>query len=133
MSGMIHKRFTRPDETRPFADKGRIELLNFDEATVGRATFEPGWRWSTHVRPLAGTDSCQVRHTLFVLAGRMMTVMDDGDEVELNPGDVAEIPPGHDAWVIGDEPAVMLDFTGAEEYARRRAARSAEAQPPAPH
>lgn len=133
MPGLTIKRFNRPDETRPFADKGQIELLNFEDVVVGRATFQPGWRWSSHVKPLVGTRSCQVHHTAFVLSGRMKIVMDDGEEAEVGPGQAVEIAPGHDGWVVGEEPCVMLDFTGAEEYAQRRAGQVSGAQPPAPH
>jgi hypothetical protein len=113
------KNFDSPDETRPFEGKGRAEVLNIAGHTVGRATFEPGWRWSDNVKPIAGTDSCQVSHLGYVLAGRMRVFMDDGTEGEVGPGDVCAIPPGHDAEVVGDENCVMLDFGEFGEYAKR--------------
>jgi quercetin dioxygenase-like cupin family protein len=112
------KGFGSPDETRQFADgKGRLELINLDGGAVGRATFEPGWRWSEHVKPIAGTDSCQVAHLSYVVSGRMHVKMDDGSEHEVGPGDVMALSPGHDAWVVGDEPSVQVDFQGAAHYA----------------
>jgi hypothetical protein len=120
------KRFAKPDETRPF-DKGRAEILAFDEGTVGRGVFEPGWRWSECVKPIAGTGSCEVAHLGIVESGRMHVRMDDGQEGEAGPGDVFMIPPGHDAWVVGSEPCVLLDFAGMEHYAQRIAL--AERQP----
>jgi quercetin dioxygenase-like cupin family protein len=89
------------------------------EITVGRGVLEPGWRWSEHVQPLAGTDSCEASHTGYVLSGRMRVAMADGVEGEAGPGFAFVIPPGHDAWVVGDEPCVFLDFTGMDEYATR--------------
>ena len=112
------KRFDSPDETRPF-EKGRIDLVHFGDITVGRGTFEPGWRWSEHVKPIAGTDSCQVQHVGYVLSGGMGVRMDDGTEAEAGPGDVVVIAPGHDAWIVGDEPCVLLDFGGLTGYAKR--------------
>lgn len=97
---------------------GKIELVNLAEGAVGRATFEPGWRWSQHVKPIAGTESCQAAHTVYVISGRMKTVMDDGEEVELGPGDFAVLPAGHDAWVVGDEPCVSIDWQGMTDYAK---------------
>lgn len=99
------------------AGKGRVEILNIGDGVVGRATFEPGWRWSEHVKPLAGTDSCQAAHLIYVISGRQMIRMDDGTEFEIGPGEVAFIPPGHDGWTIGEEPAVAVDFAGMEHYA----------------
>lgn len=123
MSQMVVKKFESPDETRPFVDKGRAELLNFEEGAVGRAIFEPGWRWSEHVKPIAGTDSCEAAHVAYVVSGRLHIAMDDGEAYDLGPGDIAVVPPGHDAWVVGDEACVMLDFRGMGEYARRGAER----------
>ena len=96
------------DETRPFVDKGRVEILKLSGGTVGRGTFEPGWRWSEHVKPIAGTESCQSLHTAYCISGRMVVRMDDGTEKQIGPGDVVVIPPGHDAWVVGDEPCVQV-------------------------
>src|SRR3712207_1649092 len=97
-----------------------MEVVTLGATTVGRATFEPGWKWSSNVKPIAGTDSCQVSHLGYVESGRMRVFMDDGSEGEVNPGDVFAIPPGHDAEVIGDEPCVLLDFGEFGDYAKRR-------------
>ena len=114
---VIHKNLGFPDETRAFA-KGKIEVASLGEVTAGRSTFEPGWKWSECVKPLAGTESCLVRHVGYVVSGRMHVVMDDGSEEELGPGEAAVIPPGHDAWIVGDDACVFLDFAGAGQYAK---------------
>ena len=108
-----------PYETREF-EKGRFELFRVGPTTLGRATYEPGWRWSESVAPIAGTPSCQVHHNGYCVSGRMQVRMDDGGEREVGPGDVFVIPPGHDAWVVGDERFVALEFESraAEDYAR---------------
>jgi hypothetical protein len=118
MTRMAIKRFSAPDETRPFVDKGRLELIRLGDDLVGRGIFEPGWRWSKHVKPIAGTASCEAAHAGYVLSGRMRVVMDDGQEAEIAPGDFVTIPPGHDAWTVGNEPCVILDFVGFADYAR---------------
>ncbi len=118
MAKMMVKKLDRPDETRRF-DNGRAEILNLGDGTVGRGVFEPGWRWSASVKPLAGTESCEVTHLGIVQSGRMRVRMDDGQEAEVGPGDVLFVPPGHDAWTVGDEPCVLLDFAGMEQYALR--------------
>ncbi|MEU4743733.1 cupin domain-containing protein [Actinosynnema sp. NPDC023658] len=118
MSVAAVKGFTDPDEVRQFPH-GHVDLVNVGAATVGRAEFEPGWRWSQDVKPIAGTESCQAAHTGYVLAGRMHVVMDDGREVEAGPGEAVAIEPGHDAWIVGDETCVMLDFTGSINFAKR--------------
>lgn len=118
MAGLERKRFDNPDETRAFADKGHVDLVGVGGGTVGLATFEPGWRWSEHVKPLAGTDSCLVPHLVYVLSGRQVVSLDDGTEIELGPGDISYIPPGHDGWTVGDEPCVSLDFAGMADYAK---------------
>ena len=98
----LHKKsFGSPDEVRLMADKGRVELVKVGDGVVGKATFEPGWRWSDHVKPIAGTDSCQAAHFGYVVSGRQMVRMDDGTELEFGAGDVVAIPPGHDGWVVG--------------------------------
>jgi quercetin dioxygenase-like cupin family protein len=112
------KTMRTPDETRTF-ERGKIEVVNIGGGTVGRATFEPGWRWSEHVKPIAGTDLCQAAHFGYQVSGRLHVKMADGRELESGPGDVAVIPPGHDAWVVGDEPVVMIDWSGAANYAKR--------------
>jgi len=105
-----------PDETRTF-DRGQVQVVKIAGATIGRYTFEPGWRWSENVKPIAKTDSCQAHHVGYILSGRLHVLTDDGDEIELRPGDAYEIQPGHDAWVVGDEAVTSIEFTGAEKYA----------------
>ncbi len=107
-----------PDEIRPFADRGRLEVVHLGDITIGRGTFEPGWRWSQHVKPLAGTDSCQTFHAGYVLSGRMRVAMEHGEEAELGAGEAFVIPPGHDAWTVGDEPCVLIDVGGLAGYAQ---------------
>jgi quercetin dioxygenase-like cupin family protein len=120
MSGLVRRNFDAPDEVRPFeAGSGKLEVINADGGAVGRATFEPGWQWSKHVRPIAGTDSCQAAHTCYFISGRMRVVMDDGEEVAYGPGDFALMAPGHDAWIVGDEPCVVVDWQGFGNYAKR--------------
>lgn len=111
------KSFDRPDETRPF-DKGRLELVTVGGATMGRAVFQPGWKWSECVKPISKTESCLAAHLGYVVSGRLTTVMDDGTRIDLGPGDACSLPSGHDAWVEGNEPVVMIDFTGYAEYAK---------------
>ncbi|XXF77283.1 cupin domain-containing protein [Myxococcaceae bacterium GXIMD 01537] len=130
MGRILVKPFDTPDERRPFEDKGRMDVINVGGGVVGRAVFEPGWKWSTHVGPIAGTRSCEVAHTGYIVSGRMRIVMDDGETRDVSAGDFVVVPPGHDAWVLGDEPAVMFDFGGIEDYARRRAGRPVEAGTP---
>lgn len=113
------KRFDAPEETRAFEGHGKAEMVHVAGRTVGRGTFEPGWRWSQDVKPIAGTDSCQVSHLGYCQSGRMRVTMDDGRTTEIGPGDVVAIPPGHDAETLGDEPCVLLDFGEIEEYAKR--------------
>jgi quercetin dioxygenase-like cupin family protein len=119
VAGIEVKSFDSPDETRPFEGKGEARVVEVAGRTVGRSTFEPGFRWSENVKPIAGTDSCQAFHFAYVLSGRMKVTMDDGAEGEAGPGDVVAIPPGHDAEVVGDEPCEMVDFGGFEEFAKR--------------
>ena len=120
MASFDVKRFDSPDETRPFADKGQARIVDLGGRSVLYGTFEPGWRWSEHLKPLAGTDSCQSPHLLYVLSGRMKVRMDDGAEGEIGPGDVARIDPGHDAWVVGDETCEAVDFGAMATYAKQR-------------
>jgi quercetin dioxygenase-like cupin family protein len=116
---LTKKSVSRPDEVRPFKDgKGKMGVFTVGSQTIGRGEFEPGWRWSEHVKPLAGTDSCQATHTGVVLEGRMVVKMSDGDQMEFGPGDVFYMPPGHDAWVVGKDRCVLLDFTGVAQYAK---------------
>jgi quercetin dioxygenase-like cupin family protein len=116
---LASKSLDSPDEVREFASHGRVEVVNLPSGPVGKGTFEPGWRWSEHVKPLAGTDSCEVPHVGYVISGRMKIVMDDGAEKEAAPGDVVHIDPGHDAWTVGEEPCVLVDFGGLQGYAMR--------------
>jgi quercetin dioxygenase-like cupin family protein len=118
MPSLEIKQFDSPDEVRPFADKGQARVVNLGESSALRGTFEPGWRWSDHVKPIAQTDSCQSPHLLYVLSGRMKVVMDDGGEGEVGPGDAARIEPGHDAWVVGDEACEVVDFGAMATYAK---------------
>ncbi|MBA4861600.1 cupin domain-containing protein [Streptomyces sp. PSKA54] len=119
MAGIVCKNFDSPDETRRFEEgKGRVDLVSTDSGLVGRGVFEPGWQWSKHIKPIVGTDSCQASHTGYVVSGRMKIVMDDGESIEAGPGDLFVIEPGHDAWVVGDEPCVAVDWTGFGEYAK---------------
>ncbi len=111
------KNLDTPDENRGF-DNGEMRIVNVAGATIGRAVFQPGWKWSNDVKPIAGTDSCQAPHLGYMVSGRMKVIMDDGSEGEAGPGDVVSIPPGHDAEIIGDETCVFLDFSGFESYAK---------------
>ena len=118
MAGVQELNFDSPDETRT-PDKTRVDVVRTDGgATAARIAFEPGWRWSECVKPVAGTDACQVDHFGYVVSGRMYVVMNDGTEGEAGPGDLFEIAPGHDAWILGDEPCVVVDFRGAGNYAK---------------
>jgi mannose-6-phosphate isomerase-like protein (cupin superfamily) len=110
--------FDKPDEVRTF-EKGEMQVVTVDGRTVGRVTFRPGWRWSTCIKPIAGTDSCQAAHFGYVLSGAMNIHMDDGSELEVKAGDVFAIPPGHDADVPGPEACVMVDFGEIGDYAKR--------------
>jgi class 3 adenylate cyclase len=111
------KRFDRPDEIRR-VDKAHIELVELGELTIGRAIFEPGWRWSEHVKPIVGTESCQVHHLGYVVSGHLHIEMTDGASMDVMGGDAFEIPPGHDAWVIGDEPWISVDWAGRRLFAK---------------
>lgn len=112
--------FDKPDETREFEGKGWVDLIQLGGKTVGRGTFEPGWRWSVNVKPIAKTDTCQFSHLGYCAQGRMRIYMDDGTERDITAGEVMAIPPGHDAETIGDEACVLLDFGEIDEYAMRR-------------
>ena len=121
MARLEVKSLDAPDERRPFAAKGQAEVVNLGGMAVGRGVFEPGWRWSEHVKPLAQTASCQAAHFGYVLSGRMRIKMDDGTEKELAPGDAFVAEPGHDAWTVGREACVLVDFgASVGQYARPR-------------
>ncbi len=113
-----HRDFARPDEIRTF-EKGKVELLKMAGGVVGRLTLEPGWRWSTHVKPIAGTDWCYAPHFQYQVSGRLHIKMEDGAEFETGPGEVTNLPAGHDAWVIGSENVVLIDWEGARNYGKR--------------
>jgi hypothetical protein len=115
---LIKRRFEEPDEHRPFP-RGSNDLVHIAGVTLGLARFEPGWRWSESVKPLVGTESCQVEHLGYILSGRLRTRMDDGTEMESVAGDIMYTAPGHDGWVVGDEPVLFLEIKGAEPYAKR--------------
>lgn len=123
MAGIEVRNFGRPDETRPFDGKGRVEIVSLGGRELGKATFEPGWRWSENVKPIAQTDACEFDHLGYVISGRMRVRMNDGSEGEIGPGDVFAIPAGHDAEVIGDEPCVTIDI-GEEDADYAKPARA---------
>ena len=112
-----HVRFAEPTETRTF-NHGRLELLHVGESDIGRLVLQPGWRWSNDVKPLAGTDLCEAPHFQYHVAGTLRIHMADGTEFDAVPGDVTSLPSGHDAWVVGDEDVVVVDWFGASNYAR---------------
>jgi mannose-6-phosphate isomerase-like protein (cupin superfamily) len=115
------KNFNAPDETRPFQGHGHLELVNFfDGSGMGRGIFQPGWKWSNDVKPIAETESCQEEHHGYCISGSMTIHMDDGDEFKIQEGHAYIIPAGHDAWVDGNEDCVLLDMTGYKSYARQK-------------
>jgi len=116
MNKMESKNFSSPSEVRKF-EKGKVELVEVAGRVIGKATFEPGWKWSEHVKPLAGTDSCQAGHFGYQLSGVLRVKMDDGSTSDFKAGDVSSVPPGHDAWVVGSEPVVAIDWQGMVDYA----------------
>jgi uncharacterized RmlC-like cupin family protein len=116
MKQVILKRFEAPDEVVTF-EKGRFEKITLGGITIGRATYEPGWKWSTHIGSRTGASLCQVEHVGLVVSGRATAAMEDGSVIEMRTGDLFYIPPGHDSWVVGNENYVSLHFIGAEEYA----------------
>ena len=118
MTALEGKAFDSPDEVREFKANGKVELVNLASGPVGRGTFEPGWRWSEHVKPVAGTELCMAPHQQYQISGRIHVVMADGTELDSGPGDVTSLPPGHDAWVVGNEPVVAIDWQGASVWAR---------------
>jgi len=112
------KDFGKADEVRDFP-KGKLELITIGGATIGRATLEPGWRWSKSVQPIAKTKSCEAPHFQYHVAGTLKVVMDDGTELVCKPGEVSLLPSGHDAWVVGNENVVIVDFQGMVDYAKK--------------
>ena len=117
MGAMSKVSLDSPEESRSF-EHGTFDIVKLGGATLGRARFEPGWRWSTSVKPIAKTDSCQTHHVGYVISGRLIVESDEGERAEVGPGDAFDVQPGHDAWVDGDEPYVALEFRSAEGYAR---------------
>ncbi len=121
MIDVILKSFEEPDEVRRF-EKGKFELVTLGSMTIGRATYQPGWKWSVHVAPLAGEPLCSVEHVGIVLSGTATAAFQDGRVIELKAGQLFHIPPEpHDSWVVGDEPYVSLHFLGADRYSRAEA------------
>src|SRR5271169_5366678 len=118
LTQMEYKTLSKPDEKRTF-DKGQVELASIGGVTFGRATLQPGWKWSTCVKPIAKTKSCEAPHLQYHVSGRLHVVMDDGSEDEFGPGEVSLLPPGHDCWVVGDEPVVVIDISGMVDYAKK--------------
>jgi hypothetical protein len=119
MNTSEYKQFKSPDEIRSF-EKGKLELVNIGDGVVGRLILEPGWRWSKHVKPIAKTEWCEAPHFQYQVSGRLHILMSDGKEFETGPGDVTSLPSGHDAWVVGDEPVVLVDWWGAMNYAKEK-------------
>ena len=118
MESLTVQNIDSPTETRPFQANGRAEMVQLDDFAIGRGTFEPGWKWSNDVKPIAGTESCEAPHFQYHVSGRLAIRMDDGSEFIAGPGDVTALPSGHDAWVVGDEPVVTIDWFGAGNYAK---------------
>ena len=122
-TGVLTQTFERANFDKPYEvrdlRRGRLELVKIGDAIIGRATLQPGWRWSTCVKPIAKTKSCEAPHLQYHVSGRLHVVMDDGSEGEFGPGDVSLLPPGHDGWVVGNEPVVMVDITGMGNYAKK--------------
>lgn len=116
---VVLKRFETPDEVREF-ELGKFELVSLGRMTIGRATYQPGWKWSVHVGAALGATSCHVEHVGMVVSGCATAAMDDGGVIEMRAGDIFYVPPGHDSWVVGDEPYVSLHLIGAAEYAARK-------------
>jgi hypothetical protein len=112
-----HRSFTQADETRQFPN-GQAEILKVGGGEVGRLVFQPGWRWSNDVKPIAMTDSCEAPHFQYHVSGRLAILMDDGTQFVAEPGDITCLPSGHDAWVVGDDPVVVVDWFGASAYAK---------------
>lgn len=112
-----HKSLETPDETREFPN-GRAEIVKIGDSEIGRLVLEPGWRWSNDVKPIAKTASCEAPHFQYHVSGRLGVLMDDGTEFVAGPGDITSLPSGHDAWVVGDEPVVVIDWFGASNYAK---------------
>jgi hypothetical protein len=114
---MEKKSLSRPDETRSF-DKGHVHVATLGGVTFGLATLQPGWKWSTCIKPLVKTKSCEASHLQYHVSGRLRVRMDDGSEEEFGPGDLSLLPPRHDAWVVGPDPVVVMDISGMKDFAK---------------
>jgi hypothetical protein len=117
MPSAERKNLDSADEVRTF-ERGKVDLVNIGGGTIGRLVLQPGWRWSQHVKPIAGTEWCEAPHFQYHVSGRLHVQMADGTEFDAGPGEVTALPSGHDAWVVGDEPVVLVDWFGASNYAR---------------
>ncbi|GHJ41135.1 cupin domain-containing protein [Streptomyces sp. TS71-3] len=116
MAGLVRKSFDSPEEVRPAEEgMGKLEVVGSESGSAIRATLQPGWQWSKHVKPMMGTESCEVPHLGYLVTGRLKVHMDDGEEQEFTQGDLLSIAPGHDAWVVGDRPCVFIDWQGYAE------------------
>ena len=118
LAGLEIKNEKSPDETRDMSGKGQVHVVKIGDHSAMAGTWAPGWKWSEHMKPIAGTDACEATHLIYGMSGTMHVVMDDGTEGDIGPGDFASIAPGHDAWVVGDEPFVGVDFGGYSQYAK---------------
>jgi hypothetical protein len=117
MATAEQKTFQTPDEIRAF-ELGQLDVLKIGDSEIGRLTLRPGWRWSDHVKPIAGTELCEAPHFQYHVQGTLHILMGDGTELDARPGDVTALPQGHDAWVVGDQPVVVIDWWGASNYAK---------------
>ena len=117
MSAAEHRNFEEADETRIF-ERGKIDVVKIGGSEIGRLILQPGWRWSEHVKPIAGTDWCEAPHFQYLISGTLRVKMADGTEFDTHAGEILALPPGHDGWVVGDEPVVAVDWTGASDYAK---------------
>ena len=117
MASAERKNLESADEVRTF-EKGHVDLVNIGGGTVGRLVLEPGWKWSQHVKPIAKTEWCEAPHFQYHASGKLHVLMADGTEFDVGPGEITALPSGHDAWVVGNEPVVLIDFHGASNYAR---------------
>ena len=118
MAKAERKDLSSPDEVRTF-EKGKLDLVKIGGGVVGRLTLQPGWRWSQHLKPTAGTEWCEAPHFQYHVSGRIHVAMSDGTEFEAGAGEITALPQGHDAWVVGNEPVVLIDWAGASNYAKR--------------
>ena len=118
MSSFEHLDFAHPDEVRDFPH-GHVDILNTNSGTVGRMILEPDWKWSNDIKPIAGTEWCEAPHSQYHIAGTLHVVMADGQEFDVGPGEYTSLPAGHDAWVVGNEPVIAVDFAGMSNFAVR--------------